>query len=418
MRAPNKQRFNLQEFNNRGGSRAWRVTGTKRDGSRVRENYRDERSAQCRKIELEAEYHALHADTDLRATKLTHEQIRLCEVAVIKLGEDWQRLLDAVDHWQKNGKQAAVVESPRIDAAVEQFKGWLDKADFRDATKSNLRLRVGMFSNSIGNLRVSDITPDTIYAYLEKRTNGERGVTVASSDNDRRALSKFFGWCQQRPRQWIRQNPARKETREKKRRSGKTPVVMSVDECKALLRAAEGFKDGRLVPYVCVCLFAGLRPFEAARLTWDQVNFKDGEIILKAEQTKTGRGRIFKIVPEVPGGGPKTLLRWLRACEGKEFFPSNWRRDFDEVKALAGFTGRKGGDEKGKPWPEDVMRHTAISHYFRLTGSYGRAAEQFGNSEAIIKAHYQSVVGLSSKDTEKFYEIKPTKKATTTKATR
>jgi len=33
-------------------------------------------------------------------------------------------------------------------------------------------------------------------------------------------------------------------------------------------------------------------------------------------------------------------------------------------------------------WPHDVMRHTAISHYFRLTGSYGRSAEMFGNSEA------------------------------------
>ena len=35
-----------------------------------------------------------------------------------------------------------------------------------------------------------------------------------------------------------------------------------------------------------------------------------------------------------------------------------------------------------KPWVSDVLRHTAISHYFRATGSYGRTAEQFGNSES------------------------------------
>ena len=60
-----------------------------------------------------------------------------------------------------------------------------------------------------------------------------------------------------------------------------------------------------------------------------------------------------------------------------------------------------------KPWPVDVMRHTAISHFFRQSGSYGLTAEQFGNSEAIIKAHYQGRV--SSEDTKRFYAILPTK---------
>jgi hypothetical protein len=53
------------------------------------------------------------------------------------------------------------------------------------------------------------------------------------------------------------------------------------------------------------------------------------------------------------------------------------------------------------------MRHTAISHYFRKTGSYGLTAEQFGNSEAIIKRHYQGRV--SSEDTRKFYALLPKK---------
>jgi hypothetical protein len=57
-----------------------------------------------------------------------------------------------------------------------------------------------------------------------------------------------------------------------------------------------------------------------------------------------------------------------------------------------------------KPWPSDVMRHTAIRHYFRKTGSYGRTAEQFGNSEAIIKKHYHGRV--SSDETKAFYAIR------------
>ena len=53
------------------------------------------------------------------------------------------------------------------------------------------------------------------------------------------------------------------------------------------------------------------------------------------------------------------------------------------------------------------MRHTAISFYFRNCGSYGQTAEQFGNSEAIIKAHYQGRV--STADAKKFFALKPSK---------
>jgi hypothetical protein len=59
----------------------------------------------------------------------------------------------------------------------------------------------------------------------------------------------------------------------------------------------------------------------------------------------------------------------------------------------------------GVNWVPDIFRHTAISHYFRKTGSYGQTAEQFGNSEAIIKRHYQGRV--SSEDTKIFYAIAP-----------
>lgn len=134
------------------------------------------------------------------------------------------------------------------------------------------------------------------------------------------------------------------------------------------------------------------------------MNLADGEIRLEANQTKTGRARVVAICP--------TLSCWLKVYQGREFYPANWRKEFDAVKFDAGFGTPNPSDEARKhlrPWPDDVMRHTAISHYFRQTGSYGQAAEQFGNSEAIIKAHYQSRV--SSDDTRRFYAFKPRRKA-------
>jgi Site-specific recombinase XerD len=395
-----KERFKIIEFKNRGGSKSWRVTGSKRDGSRIRENFDVQKDATLRRIELEAEFHAGHSETAMRATKLSHEQVQLAEVACIKLGDDWPRLLDAVDKWIKDGKQAATSESPRIDEAVTQFTTWLDKeSGFRDRTQANLKARVEMFGNGIRNLRVAEITPETIEAYL-----GKRNVEKATKDNDRRALSRFFSWCIVSPQKWISGNPAKKQVRERLRQRDTLPAVLTVSQCEGLLRAAERYREGRLVPYVALCLFGGLRPEETARLTQKQVNLKDREIVLEPWQTKTGRSRLVKICD--------TLAAWLEACEGKELYPANWRKDFDVIKKMVGFGPTKKKDAAGKlvetglkKWPEDVLRHTGISHYFRNCGSYGRTAEQFGNSEAVIKNHYQGRV--STEDAEKFYALRP-----------
>ena len=397
MKTP-KHRFRVRLFiNQRTESKSWRVDGTKRDGTRIRENYADLDDAQHRQIALEGEFLARQTDTTLRATRLTDVQVRLAELAFSKLSDDAD-LPRAVDDWLKNGKQKHVSESLRIDDAVKKFKAWLDNepsdngngnCTLREHSRSGLRIRVNVFANSIGNLRVNDITPDMVENFL-----GKLNVSNVTRDNYRRAVSRFFSWCIQRPRRWAIVNPCREIRIEKGEKA--PPVILPVAECKLLLRAAQ--REG-LAPYVSVCLFAGVRPFEALRLTWKAVNLKDREIRLEGNQTKTGQPRVIDVC--------STLLAWLKAHKGQEFFPSNWRNAFDRVKLAAGFgtPDGKGENSKLKPWPVDVLRHTAISHYFRLTGSYGRTAEQFGNSEGIIKKHYQGRV--SSADTKKFYALRP-----------
>lgn len=52
----------------------------------------------------------------------------------------------------------------------------------------------------------------------------------------------------------------------------------------------------------------------------------------------------------------------------------------------------------------DVMRATAISHYVRdAAGSYADAAKHFGNSESVIRKHYEGRV--SAEQTKAFYAI-------------
>ena len=383
-------RFKIEAFQNRGGSTSWRVSGSKRDGTRIRENFSDAKAAECRKAELGLEFLRGHAEMEIQATRLSPEKLAKCETAIIKLGDDWDRIVEAVDYWLKHGKALAVKESVRLDEAFNQFVTWVDASTLRDHSKKNLKRRVKVFITSNRNVYVSEVTPDTIDKFLKNRT-----VSLTAKDNDRRAVSRFFSWCIERERRWIAMNPCREVKVEKPEASA--PAILALDECAALLKAAQKHKRGALAPYVALCLFGGIRPFEASRLTWQQINLDDGEIRLEGNQTKTGTTRTITVCP--------TLKAWLKEYKGKPIFPQNWRRDFDTIKRAAGYGKPTEKHPKLKAWPLDVMRHTAISHYFRETGSYGRTAEQFGNSESIIKKHYQSRV--SSAETKQFYALRP-----------
>ena len=390
-----KQRFKILPYTNpRTGTASWRVTGTRRNGERIRENFADAAEAQYRHTELEAEFHATNGVAALRATRLTDEQVGIAEAAFKRLERD-EDLLTAVDHWLRTGKPSTVKESPRLDEALTAYEAWLETTtDLRPITKGHLRRRVGHFVRNVANMRVTDVQPDHIEKYL-----AHRKVSPNTKDANCRAISSFFTWCMKGKRHWAINNPCYAvEIEGLTSDDDREPVVLAVKECEALLRAAEKFENGRLVPYVALCLYGGLRPFETARLTWEQVNLVDGEIRLKGTQTKTGKGRIVAI--------EKTLKVWLsRYRKAGEIYRPAYELELKALRACIGYGTPTKEIPDLKPWVPDVLRHTAISHYFRATGSYGRTAEQFGNSEAIIKKHYQSRV--SSAETKRFYTLRP-----------
>jgi len=394
MRTP-KARFKILPFTNpRTGTQSWRVTGTRRNGERIRENFPEAQEAQYRHTELEGEFHAANGVAALRATRLTDEQVGIAEAAFKRLERD-EDLITAVDHWLRTGKPASLKESPRLEEASKAYLEWLDlTTELRPKTKENQRGRVRHFIKRMPNLRVIDVLPEHVEQYLATLK-----ICPDSKDGYRRKLSSFFSWCMKGKRHWTVNNPCYAvEVEGGRRDEEQEPVVLAVAACEALLRAAETFEDGRLVPYLALCLFGGLRPAEAERVSWDQVNLTDREIRLKGSQTKTGKGRIVAVGP--------TLKAWLRRYRGRdEIYRASYELELRQIRAQAGYGPRTEAQPHLKPWVPDVLRHTAISHYFRLTGSYGRTAEQFGNSEGIIKQHYQGRV--SSADTKKFYALRP-----------
>lgn len=393
-------RFFVKEYTNRGGSLSYRVTGTQRDGKQLRENFSSRAAADCRVTELNLEFLGSETTAVPRITTLSPEQLRHAEAVMPKL-EDPSDLARAVALWLRERSKVTGEPAPHLDDAVTKFLAWLDQdQDLRDLSKRNMRIRVTMFQRGMKNLTISDITSEVIDEYLAKRKCG-----TITRDNDRRALSRFFGWCAEKPRRWISSNPCKLDARRKKK-DDHAPAILTIGECQKLMQAAETHRGGRLALYAAVCLFGGLRPFEASRLRWEHVMLEDRQMTLSGSMTKTGRGRVVTI--------SETLATWLQTYKDNDFFPLGWRRDFDEIKSAIGYgnpdriKGTLSDGSKWRPWVPDIMRHTAISHFFRQSGSFGLTAEQFGNSEAVIKNHYHGRV--SSEDTTKFYAILPSLK--------
>ena len=380
-----EHRYSIAPFQNKAtGTTSWRVSGYTLTGERIRENYASHARAKSRFMELELEAMKRQpSPDDLKATTLTNEQLAMAEAMFLRL--DIAEVLPATEHWIRTARGQVVMESPTIDAAVLEFSQWVQASDMRHLTKNSVISYAKRFSDGVPNMKVCDFGRVQADEYLANLVMG-----AISKDTTRRRLSRLFSWSQTKG--YCQSNPFHRIGKAR-RRDDATPHILTVDESERLLRAAERHHEGNMVSYTALGLFAGIRPWELSRMNWQHINLTDREIRLPGNICKTRRARTVKICD--------TLHAWLVGREGMPIYPKNGENHIKEVRALAGF----GPD---KPWIKDVTRHTAISHYFRLTGSYGLTAERHGNSEGIIRGHYQGLV--SSADTTRFYALRPTPK--------
>jgi integrase len=176
------------------------------------------------------------------------------------------------------------------------------------------------------------------------------------------------------------------------------PQILSLADCRGLLISARDHKEGLLLPYVALGLFAGLRPAELSRLTWAKIDLAEGTVTIDGSMAKTRQRRVVKL--------STNAIAWLEpfAVSRPPFTFTNFQRDFAKVKNGAKFNGKEG--TKGmRAWVPDYMRHTAISNHFAHNKHEGETASWAGNSPNVIHRHYKALV--KEADAKEFWEITP-----------
>ena len=120
-------------------------------------------------------------------------------------------------------------------------------------------------------------------------------------------------------------------------------------------------------------LYAGIRPHEVARLSWAQVDLREGAIYILPRHSKTGGTRRVTI--------HKPLMRILRAHkrkDGEMICPANWIHHWRELRRAAGW------DSPAHRWPQDALRHTFASYHLSHFRSFAELQLEIGHQDATL----------------------------------
>jgi len=152
-------------------------------------------------------------------------------------------------------------------------------------------------------------------------------------------------------------------------------------------------KHPKTLGHFVLSTFAGLRPEEAAKTTWNEINFEEQWIRVEAQTTKVRQRRV--VYP------PKMAFAWLRAAKETGAKLTTSRATRNRVhKRLCKLLG-------WSRWKKDVTRHSAASYWLSNTGEAAAIATALGHSEKILRKNY---MGLCTRvEAEKFWALRPSK---------
>jgi hypothetical protein len=282
-----------------------------------------------------------------------------------------------------------VNDKPVVEAAREYLA--LREADHKQGHLSHrqftsFRCELRALGIAFRGKLVSELTAAALTEFFR------RGQVSKKSYNNRRGLIGAF-LKHSLLKDWIAVSPIDKVPHHRGlgHRRGSAPTL-TADQCVEIMRWAENNHGGALVPFIVLCLFAGIRPDlyegEISKLDPKHVLLSTGVIHIEPEVSKVRMKRNITIQPN--------LAAWLRAypLEKYPIMPVGFKRlrlKFRKQFKLS----------------HDVLRHTFISMHVGKFRSMGDAALQAGNSEAIIRKHYLDL--KSTEESEQFFGILPTR---------
>ena len=302
----------------------------------------------------------------------------------------WNRsLAEAAKHYaaflksEKHKADAITVEAAADDYLVAK-RLEAKREEISPLTVSELESKLRIVKSHFRGRRLIDIDQTAVQTFIDSLKHQPRGRA-----NIRTKLSQLLNHG--RRRGWIGANAAEMTS---VRVPARDVTILCVSEAIKLLRAAE--ETPALLPYLCVGLFAGLRPGEAQQLRWTDVHFDAEQIEVRPETTKTRQRRFVALDP--------LLAKWLlpdRRQNGKIVGP-NFTKNWRALRDAAGLSTLS----EQRSW-QDILRHTYATYWLAVHDDRPRLAENLGNSVEVIRTFYRRAVPKAT--AANYWLIRPTK---------
>ena len=220
---------------------------------------------------------------------------------------------------------------------------------------------------------IADISPEDVAAHIAGLHYTPEGVRSALAP-----IKAFFNWCVLH--EIIDRSPAAKIKRPTVTRT--EIKILSIADCRLLLDAAKEHAP-KIIPFIALQLFGGLRAAEAERVRAEDI--KNGYVVIIGAQTKLNTRRAVPISDQ--------LKSWL-AVPGAEIGVPDVREKLYQLRLKCGV-----------PIPKNALRHSFCSYLYAAGTDIDAVAKAAGNSAEMLKRHY---LGLASKqDGEAFAKILP-----------
>ncbi len=212
------------------------------------------------------------------------------------------------------------------------------------------------------------------------------GVSASQFNKARTMLHGLFEFAIRR--EWCDKNPVKRILRKKVIEKEILPLKLS--EIKRIIANAKKEHNGIYLPAVALLIFAGIRPREVRRLTWQDIDLQENTITIRSQCSKTGGVRQVEIMPQL-----KRILLSYKPQPQQKICPSNWQWRWRKIRDNSGFRGR---------WVQDVLRHTYASFFAKCFKDLARLQVNMGHSNQMLLQHrYINMRNISRGEAKCFF---------------
>jgi hypothetical protein len=371
---------------------------------------REKAAFEMRKIEDEYE-----AQTPFQATTLSRQELDDAQGAFLTLRKNnVQKTLGDIVSWYVSKGPRCVPTT--ITEAADLFLSTLVPLERSNplnpgekvlqSTKSPRTIKgyqtmLKTLKAEFGTRCMSDLTTDDFRKFLNNPAWGH-----ISRWHHRQVASRLYIWAMKEKPPRASENPLEplpKMTKKGLQSVLPTPVVLTPAQAKAWLLAAE--KTPHL-PFTILSFFAGMRRNEIHEFAaqpdggWSQIDFRLGRIFIPFRVGKTNK-RYITMHPTLIA-----WLKWLKRHKRTQFVAPNINKGLRAIKREV-FPPAVPGSPPKPVKTVNIARHSYISYSLQLPGaSFAQTAMNAGNSEAVIKDHYNDVA-VTPKQAAEFWSLTP-----------